>query len=53
MKTNLQRIKANKQAYEDFKAWLDHECDGMEESEELAEEYIELLELFNPLNIQV
>ena len=49
--TLLERIKANKNVYNDFLGWLEYECDGEEESEERAEEYAELLGIFNPLGI--
>lgn len=48
----LERIRNNPVAYEDFKAWIENECFGEEESEELAQEYAELLEMFNPLGIK-
>lgn len=51
-KSLLERIKSNPAVYADFKAWMEHECEGEEEDELHAEEYSEILQVFNPLNIK-
>lgn len=49
----LEKIRSNSDAYEDFQEWIEHEFDDCEETEERAQEYIELLEVFNPLGIKI
>lgn len=49
----LEKIRSNADAYEDFKGWINHEFSDGLETEERAKEYIELLEVFNPLGIKI